>query len=246
MLPFLGGSQREWTEVVDRLSKDHRCITIDLPGFGSAAAIAGYSVGSMRNAVIDTLSSLELERYVLIGHSMGGKVSAVVASSLRATPQTVTPPAGLVLVAPSPPGPEPMSDAKRTEMMQSLGASGCDLEQYRRAAEKYVHDNVEHALPEFIFDRTVDDVLVMNRDAWVAWLTGGSKEDFANFVGVLDLPALVVAGSHDASLGPAAQQEFTLPHFSWGELVVVDSSHLVPLEQPAELAMLITKFVETL
>ena len=58
----------------------------------------------------------------------------------------------------------------------------------------------------------------MNRAAWVAWLEHGSKEDWAERVGVLELPTVVVAGEKDRSLGPDQQRELTMPHFSQAEL----------------------------
>ena len=120
LMPFLGGSQREWTEVVAILGKDYRCITIDLPGFGAAADVAGYSVEAMCDALMERLASLGLVRYVFVGHSMAGKVMAVATRRLLVGGGAVVPEA-LILVAPSPPGPEPMSDEKRSEMLASAG-----------------------------------------------------------------------------------------------------------------------------
>jgi pimeloyl-ACP methyl ester carboxylesterase len=243
MMPFLGGGQREWTEVIGLLGGRFRCITIDLPGFGDAANIKGYSVEEMRAAVIDTLATLELNRYALVGHSMAGKVSAVVARSLAEDASRVHPPASLVLVAPSPPGPEPMTESKRDRMRESLGIADPDPREDRKNAEKFIRDNIASELPASIFDRTVDDVVRMNRAAWNAWLDSGSKEDWSARVGVLDIPTLIVAGEEDKALGPKAQQESSAPYFSNLRLEALESSHLIPLEQPAELAALIRQFI---
>ena len=77
MMHFLGGSAREWDEVSAILCPRFQCIAVDLPGFGAAAEIPGYSVEHMADAVADLLGHLRLERYILIGHSMSGKVAAV-------------------------------------------------------------------------------------------------------------------------------------------------------------------------
>ena len=113
----------------------------------------------------------------------------------------------------------------------------------RGAAEKFVEDNLAGSIAPEAFRRTVDDVLAMNPEAWVAWLESGSKEDWAEFVGVLELPTLIVAGMEDAALGPDAQGEKTLPHFKNGEVKTVDCSHLIPLERPTELAAMISEFL---
>ena len=248
LMPFLGGSQREWTETVALLDKQYRCITLDLPGFGAASNVSGYRVSEMCDALIERLTSLQLERYVLVGHSMAGKVSAVTARRLQATDSDLSPPEALVLVTPSPPSPEPMSDEKRSEMLAALGNAaqrqqGSYSHADRQAAEKYINDNRAQQIAQAAFERTVDDVLAMNPEAWIAWLTGGSKEDWGEFVGLLDLPTLIVAGTNDKALGPDAQRTHTLPHFSHASLREVDSSHLVPLECPDALATSIGQFV---
>ena len=249
-MPFLGGSQREWTEVVGNLSRDHRCITIDLPGFGAAAQVSGYSVSSMADALAETVRLLDLRRYVFVGHSMAAKIMAVTARQL--IPGGVAaPPQALILVAPSPPGPEPMSDEKRSEMLASLGSEsqrcrGRYLERDHPAAEKFIHQNVARPIADRSFARTVDEVLAINPEAWVAWLECGSKEDWGAFVGILDIPTLIVAGAKDEALGPSAQRKHALPHFENAELKELDCSHLIPLERPEETATLITEFLATL
>lgn len=242
MMPFLGGTQREWTEVIELLSPNLRCITIDLPGFGAASEHPGYSVEEMCDAVIETLASLHLTRYVLVGHSMAGKVSAVVARRLLDSEAGVPPPAGLVLVAPSPPSPEPMPEAKRTEMLGLFTG----LENSRYDAEKYVVENLYVEIYQEALERTIEDVLLLNRHAWKAWLESGSKEDWSEYVGILNLSVLIVAGNHDGALGPAAQRELTLPSFSASRLEVLNCNHLIPLERPSELASLIAEFTQAL
>lgn len=242
-MPFLGGSQLEWTETLDILSEHHRCITVDLPGFGDAAAIPGYSVAEMADSVAELLTTLELGRYVLVGHSMAGKVSAVVTRRLITDGSKVHPPIALVLVAPSPPSPEPMSDSKRTQMLESLGQSTDDD---LKSAETYIRDNIACTVSESVFDRTVHEVLRMNRAAWVAWLEGGSKEDWSVEVGMIDLPTLIIAAQKDSALGPKAQVELTEPHFPRGHMVEIACGHLVPIDQPQEAAALISNFLKVL
>jgi pimeloyl-ACP methyl ester carboxylesterase len=244
LMPFLGGSQREWTESVALLSKHYRCVTVDLPGFGEAAEIPGYSVSEMADAVIEIISSLKPERYLLIGHSMAGKVAAVVTRKLIDSGSIHTP-IGMILIAPSPPGPEPMSDSKRKHMLESLGTStGLSTEEERTQAEKYIRDNAVRPIATEILERTVDDVLRMNRAAWVAWLESGSKEDWSSRVGVLGLPTLILAGEHDSALGGDAQREHTLPHFTGGYLIVVDCGHLIPIDAPAEMVAFISNYLK--
>ena len=245
LMPFLAGSQREWTEVIETLGKSYRCITLDLPGFGEAANITGYTVAEMTDTLHDTLVGLNLDRYVLVGHSMAGKLASILTRRTLDGETALHAPIGLVLVAPSPPGPEPMTDSKREQMLNAFPAESTP-EQDQKQAEKYIKDNSSLPIPPEHFNRTVEDVLKMNRNAWVAWLEGGSKEDWSSKVGIVELPTLLVAGDNDSALGPGPQAEHTQTFFPQAHLIPLDTNHLIPLEQPDELAARISNFLKVL
>ncbi len=68
---------------MDRLAGGHRCLAPDLRGCGdSDAPSAGYAVGDLAADVTDLVGLFRLERYVLIGHSMGGDVIVEAALTL--------------------------------------------------------------------------------------------------------------------------------------------------------------------
>ena len=216
---------------------------------GAAATTSGFSVTSMADQVADTIRALRTEHPVadwfLAGHSMGGKLSAVLARRAQDGEAGLEGLRGVLLVSPSPPSPEPMSDAKRSEMLGSLGEEGDDAARNRRAAAKFVDDNTgKLALPSAVRERAIDGVLGMSRTAFRHWLESGSNEDCSGFVGQLELPALIFGGTEDGALGPDAQREATLPHFPQGKLVTLPAcGHLAPLERPGELVERFTAFL---
>jgi hypothetical protein len=62
---------------------------------------------------------------------------------------------------------------------------------------------------------------------------------------MLDVPALVVAGEKDLSLGPKQQAELTLTHLRRGDMITVKNcSHLVPMEQPEAMTALLRGFLQ--
>lgn len=259
LLHWLGGSSLTWTELTAILAlRGIRSITIDLSGFGDSVDNPNYSVESMADEVLATLCELDRAQlskgWILGGHSMGGKVAAVLTRSLLDDPSTVSVPTGLILVSPSPPGPEPMKDSKRKETLDSLGRSSGDADEDRKRAESYVARNLGKLPVETAtFTRTVDDVLRMSRQAFTAWLTdtnghsAGSKEDWSARVGILPIPTMIFAGTEDADLGYDAQREHTLTHFSNGELVALEAcGHLGPIERPTELAEHVLSFAQSL
>jgi pimeloyl-ACP methyl ester carboxylesterase len=240
LMHFLGGSGREWDEVVAQLDGAYKTVRVDLPGFGGSADIPGYTMEEMADSVAATIDAANLDRYVLVGHSMSGTVAMVLAR--RAQDAADERLAGLVLVAPSPPGPEPFDDTKRSMMIGLLGERHDDD---RARARAYITKNELRDIPAAVEERASREVLKMNRTAWVAWVTKGSKEDWTEFIGVLDVPALVIAGEKDLSLGPRQQAELTLPHLRRGDLIMVKNcSHLVPMEQPEAMTALLEGFLQ--
>jgi pimeloyl-ACP methyl ester carboxylesterase len=116
-LHYYGGSSRTWKHVTAKLAPIFRTITIDHRGWGeSDAPEAGYGLADLAADAEGVIAALNLQRYMLVGHSMGGKVAQLMASR---QPVGL---AGLILVAPSPPSPMIMP-AEAREMMAGAYAS---------------------------------------------------------------------------------------------------------------------------
>jgi pimeloyl-ACP methyl ester carboxylesterase/CRP-like cAMP-binding protein len=69
-----------WAPVLPSLSKRYRCIAVDLPGFGESPqpkdppTIVGYA-----NLIASLITSITDRPVLLLGHSMGGQISATLA-----------------------------------------------------------------------------------------------------------------------------------------------------------------------
>lgn len=236
-LHFLGGSAREWAGVARIVGARFAVVAIDLPGFGDAADVPGYTVREMAQRVAREIRKTAPRRWMIAGHSMGAKIAAVVARDAEDGASGLAGLIGLVFAAGSPPGPEPMGEGDRNEM---LGWFDGDAESSLSQARQYVANNSGPQLPAGSAADAVEDVLRANRAAWRAWLTGGSREDWSAYVGVLQTPTILVAGSNDRNLGPAAQRAHAAPHFANVRLVALpNAKHLLPIECPAEVARLI-------
>ena len=78
-LHYWGGSSRTWREVIGALGPDVRCIAIDQRGWGRSDAPAeGYVLADLAADAEGVIGALGLERYILVGHSMGGKVAQLI------------------------------------------------------------------------------------------------------------------------------------------------------------------------
>ncbi len=80
-LHYWGGSSRTWKYLTEALSEFYRTIAIDHRGWGdSDAPEHGYALADLADDAAGVISALGLGSYVLVGHSMGGKVAQLLAS----------------------------------------------------------------------------------------------------------------------------------------------------------------------
>jgi len=72
----LGACWQTWLENLPHFARSHRCIALDLPGFGASGPVDGeISVERFARNVKDLLAHLEIDRCVLLGNSMGGFIA---------------------------------------------------------------------------------------------------------------------------------------------------------------------------
>ncbi|MCB9282741.1 MAG: alpha/beta fold hydrolase [Lewinellaceae bacterium] len=76
-----GEDSRIWEAFVALFEKTHQVICIDLPGFGQSDPVAGITIRDMASAVHAVLEKLQVGRFVLAGHSMGGYVALAYAQA---------------------------------------------------------------------------------------------------------------------------------------------------------------------
>ena len=230
LMHLLGSSKNEWTECVGLLSQNCQCITLDLPGFGDASQLLGYSVEEMVYAVEETLQYLQELEITLVGHSLSGKVAMAIAAGKNVHVSR------LILVAPSPPSPEPMTDDARQKMLA--------MKMDRISATAFLDGITDAPLKGGARELAIDDFIRCSPSAWNAWLEKGSREDWTQRVGIVTCAALVITGANDPSLSAEVQQQTTMVSLADGRIEVIpECGHLLPLEAPDKLASLISSFV---
>lgn len=240
-LHALGASAREWDAVVARLRDRYDCVALDMPGFGDAAEAGYVDVAAAVAWFTREVRARRPDRWLIVGHSMGGKIATLVAAQAREGVAGLSGLAGVVLVAASPPAPEPMDEDRRRQMLGWFADGPASEAQ----ARTFVAANVAADLPPAMEAQAVADVLRSHRQAWLGWLERGSREDWSEEAGRLPIPALILAGGEDGDLGEEAQRRWNLPHYPNGRIAVVaDAAHLLPYEQPERLADLIAAHAE--
>lgn len=231
-LHYWGGSSRTWQQVIDALSGEHRTLAVDLRGWGaSEAPDKGYALSDFAEDVLRVISARGVSRFVLIGHSMGGKIAQLLASR---QPDGLE---GLILVAPSPPTPLDLP-AKVREGMESAYLTAASIEA--------ALDNVLTAKPITKQQRkqVVEDSLRGGVEAKIAWPRYTSQEDISGDVSGITVPTLLIAGELDQVDPVETLRAKLLARIHHAVMSVLpETGHLSPLESPREVAALISEFL---
>jgi pimeloyl-ACP methyl ester carboxylesterase len=234
-LHYWGGSTRTWDHVVDLLTPDARTIAIDHRGWGrSAAPDSGYALADMADDAQGVIAALDLERYILVGHSMGGKVAQLMASR---HPQGLV---GLALVAPAPPVPMALPLAVRQGMVgaydtaQSIMAT---LDQVLAPGGLH-HDDLA---------TVIADSMAGAAPARQAWPLHSSQEDISAVMADIAVPVIVISGENDRVDPPGVLARELVARLPGAQLHVLPGvGHLSPLEAPDDVADLLRGFALSL
>jgi pimeloyl-ACP methyl ester carboxylesterase len=228
-LHYFGGSALEWQAVMSQLSDTYRCLAVDLRGHGDSDAPATeYSVETMADDVVELLDTLDVHDFVLVGHSLSSKVALELASRQPVGLQS------LILLAPSPPKPEPISDKDRKDMLETHGQ--------RSAAEETLTKITARPLSEMVKEQIIADNLRTSKAAWKAWLTLGSKEDISAKMSGINVPISILVGTVDKALPPHVQPTMTLPYLKNATFETIEGAgHLLPWETPDDVVDFIRK-----
>ena len=114
----LAGNSTHWTAQLEHLRPLRRAVAFDLRGHGGSEPPrnSDYSIAGMAGDIAAVVDTMGLDRFVLVGHSMGGGVAL---SYAGAQPQRV---AGLLLVDPIGDGKQ-ISEADTRPLLARLDSS---------------------------------------------------------------------------------------------------------------------------
>jgi pimeloyl-ACP methyl ester carboxylesterase len=234
-LHYWGGSSRTWKYVTAALSKSYRTVAIDHRGWGeSDSPAAGYSIADHADDAAGVIDALGLRRYVVVGHSMGGKVAQSLASR---QPKGLV---GLVLVGSSMPTPLVIPAELRARMRAAYST--------RENVETSI-DEVLTAKPLNSVDReqVIADSLRGAPAAKEAWPASSSQEDISGAVSAISVPTWVIAAELDRVDSVETTKSELLSRIPGAALrIVPGTGHLSPLESPSDVVGLIEQFVDGL
>ncbi len=226
-LHYWGGSSRTWSLVIDRLSDDHRCVAVDLRGWGqSDHAASDFSLAVQAADVEAVIAELGLSNFVLVGHSMGGKIAQIIASrrpsGLRA----------LVLVGPAPPTPAIIPDEEKQMRLEGYHSE--------EGVRMVLGILAERPLSDAHRRQVVEDTLGGQEAAKEVWINQNMGVDISDAASAIEVPVDVIVGDADRVETEEVLRE-EIPRFIPNARfhILPGVGHLAPLEAPDELASII-------
>ncbi|MDW7656995.1 MAG: alpha/beta hydrolase [Bacillota bacterium] len=230
------GSSHDFSLLWPDLSSDHQVIAVDLIGFGLSDKSTEllFSKQNMARLCAALMAQLGFDRYIVLGHSMGGEVSL-----------------HLALTYPD-----------RVEKLILLNSAGWqDLQQGRRMAVpgwfiEYVFQNYlaqRLFFPLTVYNRQIANTENFNRffffndqipaETLIKLTQDNDSGQLAGRLGEIRQPALLIWGAEDRTI-PLAQGEALDEHLPDSQLVVIDQcGHLTFLEKPQQTLEAILAFL---
>ncbi len=229
-LPYFGGNAHSYRELI-ALLPEFECTAFSLAGIGIKDG--KYSVENAIEELETLCLSSATGEFLLVGHSMGGKfalgVAAKGADDLK----------GVVLLAPSPPSPEPIPDEVRARMLNDHGSREAALVTIRGASVREIGGEA--------LENAVTANLETSETDWKNWLERGSYEDISSVLPDVKIPAMVIIGDGDTGMTQGLMETEILSKIGGSRLEIIENAgHLLPLEAPDELAELIREFAARL
>jgi len=222
-LHYFGGSAQSWRWVIAKLQQHYNCIALNLPGFGGEPALPEPSIANYTSFIREKLESMNVESYVLIGHSMSGKFAVDVATN---DPNFAV--KQLILVAPSPPTIEHISEEERQKKL---------IHPNQKQAEIAADSATIKPLTEEQRQLIIKNNLEVEEQTWKWWLTEGMNHSIAEDQAHLFLPITVLASEDDPAISFESILKETMPHLPDAKLVTTKGvGHLIPMEDPEWLA----------
>ncbi|KAK3326095.1 Alpha/Beta hydrolase protein [Apodospora peruviana] len=245
-LHFWGGSARTWSLVTPLISsKGNPTVCLDLRGWGDSSGPSdadAYSIASLADDVEAAISSLGIDSFVLVGLSMGAKVTQLVAA--RNSNKGLR---GLVLVSPAPPTPLSLPPDMREQQLHAYdGAESATFVATNVLTASFRQPGRE--LPGFV----IEDMLRGNEWAKRAWPAYAMAEDVSKNVDKVMVPVLVLAAEADV-VEPVerVRKEVFERYKAGGEStckleILPGSGHLSPLDVPEAVAEHVLGFLSAL
>ncbi len=220
-----GGTGRKWNAQLAGIN-GQRLIAPDLPGHGQSEGEARGSVAEYREFVSDFVKALDLKRFVIGGHSLGGAI----ALDFALTRQDLLD--GLILVG----------SGGRLRVKPDL------LEILARGEHPVGGLEYSYAfnVSADVLDKAAREMKGVPTSVFLADFRACDTFDVLDRLAGIRVPTLVICGKDDR-MTPVKFSEYLIVHIPNAKLALVpDAGHMVMIEQPRVVNEHIAAFLDAL
>jgi pimeloyl-ACP methyl ester carboxylesterase len=218
-----GGNAGHWANQLAHLRLTRRAVAFDLRGHGrsSAPRDGNYAVEAFGEDIAAVVDGLDLDRFVLVGHSLGGAAATAYVNKHR---EAV---AGLVLAG-TPGKAAPEMGAK---IMQSMEAD------YAKVSQDYWHRLLTGARPD-VRSQILGEMMSVDKDASLSIIRGVFAYDPLPALARYQGPTLIISAPAEDQPGALHQQMPKSPHRT-----ISGTSHWMQMDKPAEFNAILDAFL---
>jgi len=243
----LMGYGSNWRKIVSTLEKTDRILTYDQRGHGrSWKPLTGYASDDYADDLLMITQELGWDRFILVGHSMGGRNALAFASRY---PEKVE---KLII---EDIGPD--SNMKAVEYYQKMIESVPTPFQTKLQAKEYMlnewpkkgfaHENVM-TLANYLYSNLEEKEngkvdWRFSKEAILSSVALGRAKDAWSELRKLSAPTLIIRGAHSQELSKDVFQKMLASNPRLSGIEVPNAGHWVHADQPSEFARILTDFV---
>ena len=235
LLHGLGSSMQDWENQKEALSANHKLILLDLRGHGRSDRPKGkYSIEGFANDVLALLDHLQLQKVHLVGISMGGMVAFQIAVD---QPQRLL---SLTIVNSSP------------EVRVNSLASAVQLGKRWLFSRLLSMHSIGVMISTMLFpkpeqahlrEQVVERWRLNDKHAYLASLDAIIGWGVRDRLNRITCPVLVISADQDYT--PVAQKQAYVDELARAKLLVItDSHHATPVDQPQQFNQALLEFID--
>ena len=226
-----------WEDFIPLLYKQARVVTLDLPGHGISVVTGEcHTMEYLADVVAEAMTTLGVERFTVVGHSMGGYVALALAERHADRLE------GVVLLSSTPnPDTEEKRENRRREI--ALVKSGKKELLARVAPAAGFAESNRKRLKDYI-DDLAEQVHVTEDEGIVALLNGMiERKDQNQMLQTSAVRQLFILGRKDGYIVPEVAEQMVANH-PQSEVVWLDESgHMGFIEEPERTAEALLNFI---
>ncbi len=226
-----------WKAQIDELSEKHFCVTYDIRGLGESPVGDGqYTMESFVDDLELIINELKLDKPILCGLSMGGYIS------FRALERMEEKFSAVILCDTRSEADNNEGKLKRAGAIKRINTEGLTpfakdfiTNCYGDLYKKNHKDDFEKRIAKSV---TFDSVGV--RGSLLAML---GRNDTTEYLSKIKIPVLILCGKFDALTPPAVMKPLAEKIKDAEFVIIKDSGHMSPIENPKEVNEAIKKFL---